>query len=335
MTKPRIVVVNDTDVNGYHFGCARVMSIIRNQLSIRGLDIVGSVAVSLNWQDANAKLVNSADILVINGEGTLHHGSRKGRWLLEAAQSVKGRGRSVALINALWQNNPADWGDLIRDVDILCCRDSRSVSAMVEATGRDVRFIGDLSMSQPVPQVPSTRSGVVIGDSVHANVTAALAKLATKSNEFELVPVTSSLKFLSPNLTGLRRKLRTAYATMKQKRFLAQNPSARFLANEDEYLSMVSKKSLSITGRFHAVCLAIATQTPFVAVTSNSWKIEALIEDIGLNTERMTTLTDLANTDLSEGRWDYSADELANIEACLTDWHSAANTLFDDIAALA
>lgn len=335
MADPRVVLLNDTDVDGYHFGCARVMSIIRGQLTDRGLRPSGSVAVSLNWQDAHADLVNSADLLVINGEGTLHHGSRKGRWLLEAAQETKARGGRVALINALWQDNPDDWAGLIADVDILACRDSRSRKAMAKQTGRsDIRLMGDLSMTRPVPVSGAKRKGVVFGDSLHASVTAQLAKIARDMPDAILVPVTSSLKFISPNLRGLRRSLRMTYARLKQHRYLVQNQKATFVAEETAYLDLLQTSSLSVTGRFHAACLALATRTPFVAIRSNSWKIEALLEDIGLSPTRLQPLDTLNAAFLSPDAWEFSHQESDAIETALRTWETEADRMFDDIASL-
>ncbi|SLN43159.1 glycosyltransferase family protein [Pseudooctadecabacter jejudonensis] len=331
----RVVLLNDTDVNGYHFGCARVMGVIRRQLADRGLAPIGSVPVSLNWQDAHADLVNSADLLVINGEGTLHHASRKGRWLLDAAKATKARGARVALINALWQDNPEDWAELIASVDILSVRDSRSAAAMARQTGRsDIRVMGDLSMCVPLGRAHTSRSGVLVGDSLHASVTARLAQVAGTMPEASLVPVTSSLKFISPHKRGLRRALRIWYAGLRQRQYLRQNPKAQFLPDEAAYVAHVQTKALSVTGRFHAACLAVATRTPFVAVRSNSWKIEALLEDVGLSADRLLSVDALTADRLTPDAWAFSTSEAQAIEAKLAEWAGAASQLFDDIAAL-
>lgn len=317
MRDPRVVLLNDTDVDGYHFGCARVMAVIRNQLAQRNIGPTGSVRVGMNWRDDNEDMVTHADLLVINGEGTLHHGSRKGRRLLEAAKVVKARGGKVALINALWQDNPDDWAGLVAKADILACRDTRSAAALSAETGRDVRCIGDLSMSQPIEIATAPRAGIIFGDSVHANVTARLATLAREKDNARLIPVTSSLKFVAPRLPGLRRVMRAAYARHSQRRYLAMNPTARFLPNEASYLSVLETKSLSVTGRFHAVCLAVATRTPFVAVKSNSWKIEALLDDIGLSQDRLQPLDALGSQLNQPAKWGFSPQEARNIDTRL------------------
>ena len=238
MTNPNVVLMNDTDVDGYHFGCATVMNVIRTQLNSRGVQVAGSVPVSVDWRTDHADLVNSADVLVINGEGTLHHGSTKGRWLLEAGQSVKARGGRVVLINTIWQGNPSDWADLVKDADLICCRDSKSAAAISNQIGRPVRMIGDLSMSRMPIATTRDRSGIVFGDSVHAAITTALAERAKTIQGAAIVPVTSSLKFVAPRLSGLRRKLRQAYANYRQRQYLARNPIAVFVNDENSLFAV-------------------------------------------------------------------------------------------------
>lgn len=335
VTNPRVLLLNDTDVDGRHFGCARVMTILREQLSQRGVVETGAVRVSLNWRDVCAPEVLAADLVVINGEGTLHHGSRKGRWLLEAAQEVKAKGGKIALINALWQENPSEWGQLIGGADILACRDSRSAAALSTATGRtDVRLMGDLSMTQRKPISTLARSGILFGDSLHANITNHLASLASKSPDSKIVPITKTLKLVSPHLSGIRRKARTIYAHAKQRRFLVKNPSAQFMTDEASYIAELQTKAVSVTGRFHAACLAVLTRTPFIAVRSNSWKIEALLNDVGLLQSRLHSLDTLTTDILDPERWQFNQTEVANIEKALIEWQGSADILFDDIAAL-
>jgi len=45
------------------------------------------------------------------------------------------------------------------------------------------------------------------------------------------------------------------------------------------YISWMRSLDLYITGRFHGVCLAIATGVPFLALPSNSHKIEGILND--------------------------------------------------------
>lgn len=336
MNKARhVLLLNDTDEGGTHFGCVRVMRTIRQELEFRGLGNLPSIKVGTDWRQDSAliAMIDAADLVVINGEGTLHHGKRRGRWLLEAGARVKAGGGRVALINALWQQNPVEWAALARDFDVLACRDTRSAQDLSTATGRDVICMGDLSMLLDWPGPALTRSGVMVGCSVHGSVTETLARFA-KAGGHDFVPVTTTLKPVPARFSGLRRWLKTQRTTWQNHRFRARYPSTRFVDDDSAFLTELSRHQLAVTGRFHAVCLAILSRTPFLAVSSNSWKIEALIHDIGLNPARLHPLDNLTQATLTERDWDYSDQERAAISESLARWRTEGNRLFDQIAAL-
>jgi hypothetical protein len=334
MTVP-VLLLNDTDEGQTHFGCMRVMRTIRHDLAQRGLVDLPSIKVGTDWRrdPALTALIDNTRLLVINGEGTLHHGKRRGKWLLEAGARVKANGGKVALINALWQQNPVDWGDLARGFDVLSCRDSRSADGLARQTGRQLGWMGDLSMRMDWTQHDGGREGITVGCSVHSKVTEALARHAAKIGA-EFMPMTTTIKAVPARLTGWRRRLRAVEYRWRDRRFTARYPGARFVRDDSEYIAAISQRSLLITGRFHAVCLAVLSRTPFVAVSSNSWKIEALIADIGLDPARSITL-DRVDALTTEGRdWAYSAQELAAIDARLAQWRAEGDRLFDQIAGL-
>lgn len=332
---PRVLLLNDTDEGSTHFGCIRVMRTIREELSQRGLTDLPSIKVGTDWRRDPAVIVqiDMADLVVINGEGTLHHGKRRGRWLLEAGARVKAGGGRVALINALWQQNPPDWAEMARDFDILACRDSRSMKDLAAATGREVTFLGDLSMLHPWQDPGVTRSGVMVGCSVHGTVTEALARFAEEGGH-DLVPVTTVIKAVPARLTGWRRWLRAHRSDWQNRRFIARHPTTQHVTDDAAYLMQLSRHSLVVTGRFHSVCLAILSGTPFLAISSNSWKIEALISDIGLDPARIRPLAELSQATLAERDWSYSAAEKAAIAARLQRWRIEGRGLFDRVAAL-
>ncbi|MBN8630308.1 MAG: polysaccharide pyruvyl transferase family protein [Rhodobacterales bacterium] len=332
---PRVLLVNDTDEGATHFGCMRVMRTIRAELARRGMPDLPSIKVGTDWRrDAGLTArIDAADVVVINGEGTLHHGKRRGRWLLEAGARVKARGGRVALINALWQDNPGDWADLAGGFDILACRDGHSAGDLAKATGREVTCLGDLSMFLPWDVTSAARSGVMVGCSVHGEVTEALARFARQGGH-DFVPVTTEIKSMPARLTGWRRWLRARSTAWRNHRFQARFPETRFLSDDLGFLTELSRHKLAVTGRFHAVCLAVLSGTPFIAVSSNSWKIEALIKDIGLDPDRLRALSGLTQATLAERDWDYSDTERAAIDASLSRWRETGAVLFDRIAAL-
>lgn len=337
MTDPKIVLLNDTDIGGQHFGCQRVMATIRENLSARGANVIGSVNVGMPWHKMPAAkaLIAQADIVVINGEGTLHHGKKRGRWLLDAGAFAQSKGSKVALINALWQENPAEWAQIANSFDYISCRDSRSAAALAKAIGRDVTWFGDLSMCSGVIESNQPRDGVVFGCSVHNDVSRYLADLSHKmSDAVDILPITSQLKFMAPHLSGLRKTLRQLGIGFKHRRFLRAHPNAYFVSDEHAYVQRLLRAELSVTGRFHAVCLAVVTQTPFICVTSNSWKIEALMADIGMATDRILTRDQLTVERIVDGDWAFTQQEKALMSMAVTKWTDDARVMFDTVAAL-
>lgn len=331
----KVLLLNDTDQGGMHFGCARVMRTIRQELARRGMAVLPSIKVGTNWQRDQelVGMIDEADLVVINGEGTLHHGKRRGRWLLEAGARVKARGGRVALINALWQENPHDWADLAQEFDILAFRDSRSAHDVAAATRRQVLCQGDLSMLHTWRDTGSPRTGVMIGCSVHGSVTEHLARFA-KEGSHDFVPLTISIKAAAARTPGWRHRLGEWRANRQNLNFLARFPRTRLVTDDDSYLAQLSEHSLLVSGRFHAVCLALLSGTPFLAVSSNSWKIETLIKDIGLDPTRLRPIKSLTQATLTTRDWSYSAAERAAIAERLGQWRAKGAALFDQIAAL-
>ena len=106
MPAKKIVLMNHTDMQGHHFGCARVMRIIEQELEARGGEIIGRLDGKQNWQTTPEALavLTRADKIVINGEGTLHGGRKKAGWLIDIAEHPVAVGKSLSLINTIYQN---------------------------------------------------------------------------------------------------------------------------------------------------------------------------------------------------------------------------------------
>ena len=89
----KIVILNDT--SGYHFGCELVMQTYVEQFRRVGIEVVNTFPVGTKVFD----IPESVDLVVVNGEGSLHHGGH------EQLVQIAERYPSV-LINSVWQQNP-------------------------------------------------------------------------------------------------------------------------------------------------------------------------------------------------------------------------------------
>lgn len=335
----KAVILNDSNPDGVHFGCMRVMSAIRSSLTLRGVEMLASIPHATDWRSDPKLLsqVERANLIIINGEGTFHHGSRKARWLLDAVEVAERSGGSTALINALWQENPDEFGALAARLDYIFCRDSRSAEALGKAIGRPVDWFGDLSLYATLgAPIPIRTSTILLGDSVHSTITRQIAALARplmdSGKTVRIVPVVSQLRQISPALKGLRRALRGTYIKLRQRRFVRRFPETHFAGSDTEYLAELQSCALSITGRFHAACLAILTETPFIAISSNSWKVEALIKDVGLSTDRVVPIESLDMPLIGNRDWSFTSLEITRIREFLAATRTSADAMWDTLA---
>src|SRR5262245_12462177 len=123
----RVVLLNDTSIHNHH-GCRRVIGTIRGCLASRGLEVIDSAPAAAPWDGAPSLLRNMrrADLILINGEGTLHHGAGLGARLLSVVDHPARCGTPVALINTIYQENPPEWGRWLSKMSLVAARDRRS-----------------------------------------------------------------------------------------------------------------------------------------------------------------------------------------------------------------
>ena len=304
MTNPRgtIVVLNDTAAIA-HYGCKVVMKRVVETLVGHGYE-VKTVSVYSTWK-VHKRLIECSAGVIVNGEGTIHHSATRGRTLVEVAPFCRDKGIPVFLINSVWQDNS---DEVARQADAFLLnyvRESRSQRQM-DAQGLKATTVPDLTLGWDYrPQKPApTRSGHVYTDAVGMPVTDLLYRLHREDAGSRYLTMTpprghrgdypeADFERLRPPLDDtigetLRLKLIRAYKLLFLVRGKLKN-AARQLRGDlemlplDQFMGSLESSELVITGRFHGVCLCILTGTPFLAITSNSHKVEGMLEDAGLS----------------------------------------------------
>jgi len=333
---PKVVILNDTSRRGHH-GCNRVMRLLRAGLQRHGLHVVATSHARNNWPSDASFLapLSSADLVVINGEGTLHHGKPAGRLLLDVVDHARKSGCPVALINAVYQSNPDSWGQALADCALLSARDAQSAAEMQRASGgASARVVPDLSMSGGAVAFTGARSELVVGDAVRLDARRRLARLALRMEADRYLPIKTSLSpiFRAPLVGRLATwGLFNAYNAV----FAVKQPETILAQSEQAYISALGRANMHVTGRYHAVCFSVMTGTPFLAIGSNTWKIQALLDDIEIGRARL--LPTQAIDDIRPGALNrpLSAGELEKLKTYLDGAVKSAEQLFADLAALA
>jgi hypothetical protein len=124
----RAIVFNDT--SRFHHGCAAVVRQLHAELAAAGIEIVESVYGN-TWRLTRSlpiwreESMAASDLIVINGEGTMHDDAPLAVFYLETI--VAGRGaRKVALVNSLWQRMSPRLAALAREADLVVLREPAS-----------------------------------------------------------------------------------------------------------------------------------------------------------------------------------------------------------------
>ncbi|WP_204114831.1 polysaccharide pyruvyl transferase family protein [Shimia biformata] len=329
----KLVLMNDTSTR-YHHGCARVMRLLRQGLEARGAEILYSSPARHEWarDDAFLRALDQATGVVINGEGTLHHGADHGARLLSVADHPLAKGKKLCLVNALFDQNPESWRAQLEKFALVSARDSDSAAQLSNLLNRSVGWVPDLSLSAPSEAPQVARHGVILGDSVRLSQRQALAKSAHRFEDLTFVP-TKTLRAPVWRAPLLAPILKTVLYWGYNAHFTLTPPRFEMPMTEQDYLARIAGTGLHVTGRFHAVCLSLLAETPFLAVTSTSGKIEKLLRDLGLDTHRIVTGDALQAIDPTPGANAFTSEETARLRVALADAQDRAAALLDEVVA--
>jgi Polysaccharide pyruvyl transferase len=93
----KVFLVNDTSMWNNHFGCRLIGQTYRELFSRFDLDLIG--ACSKHLEEKHLKIMEKADLIIVNGEGSIRFG--RNQHLVDLAGKFP-----CVLLNAVWQDNP-------------------------------------------------------------------------------------------------------------------------------------------------------------------------------------------------------------------------------------
>jgi hypothetical protein len=204
-----------------------------------------ALSVEAFWQSDLPEKLAGLDAVIVNGEGTIHHGA--GLHLLAILAGAQEMGLPTFLVNAVFQECEQDLETLKKLTDFTV-RDAAS-SDYLKKLGVPHRVVLDSILEAAFETTPAHdfRDKVVITDwhcVRNHDVGAALQALQQElGSEAIYYPLESPER---------EKDWRHAVADLAQAR-------------------------LVVTGRHHGVCLAGMAGVPFVALGSNTWKVEGML----------------------------------------------------------
>jgi hypothetical protein len=331
----KAVLLNDAR-NDRHHGCTTVVESITRLCRENGIELIATAPAHHDWR-ANPSIcraVEAADLIVVNGEGTIHHDRPAGEWLLAAGQHARRLGKKAAIINMTWNANGARYTELASHFDLISVRESQSAEELV-AGGIFPRIVPDLALFHQ-PPVGLPRDGTGYTDCV---VGPTALTLYRQMAALRAQPISLLYGRRSPRdfIISLRRFLpgRTAFAPNAAAAALrgAVTDWRSQLPDRDAFLNWVARRRLIVTGRFHMLIFALAARTPVLTVRSNTHKIESTLADVGLASWRCIDACAIDPVVAERAsRWDEG--EKRSLEAFIADGRQKMRQLFIDIRAL-
>jgi polysaccharide pyruvyl transferase WcaK-like protein len=224
----------------------------------------------------------------------------------------------------------------VKHFTLVSVRDSGSAGELREV-GMDCRIVPDLSLYTPAGE-PGTARGSDVGfvDSVDRFTALDIDRLCMERGGHTL-----SIFYLEQGVSGYLGFIRqgVAKSDLRSPATLAQLVRMRHriyrgsTEDTEAFLHQLSGLRLLVSGRFHACTLALLVDTPFVALTSNTRKIESLIRDAGL--EKWRCAADVASIDIDAAvRQGWSAAERESIADYVASSRDSAERLFREMRAL-
>lgn len=259
-TSPRgprtAVLLNNTAAHhGYgHFGTNTVNTVILLELQNRG---VSTIAYANNLRGVAAvcdRLPALPDLIVLNGEGTLHDNHERAIGLMLAAAHFNSLGVPCALINSMWDRNTALMGSYLEYFQYIAVRDSLSKLSMSKFTAEDINVVPDISLANIAQVNPAEGAALPIG-----------------------VVDTSDDKD-SKNLGLFAQALGAPFYLMD----MTRRGGDAFKIGKMAHVDSIADCASWITGRYHFALAALSAARPFLAVRTRVSKMQGMMQDARL-----------------------------------------------------
>lgn len=309
----KIALFNDTSVSG-HFGCDAVLASIRTLANKFGGEIIYSHPLGMAWENDRAALnaIQTADVVLVNAEGSIHHSSRRAVSLAALGPHCRANDTPCYLINGTLQGNGADVVRSLGEFSGIWVRESRS-QAELQRFGLDAQRCPDLSLYHEFSRCEPNAGANLVIDSV----------LLVETKRLFLTAVQTGSRFVT------MKKVKGFCVEYKGASWLpgdlgwklARRVPLKDVSSYAQFAGLIRSHESVITGRFHGFCMALLVRAPMAVVRSNTWKTEAMVEDIGLSRERVRDM-DFDQVPA------FSEEEVERVESYLRDARARMEALF-------
>jgi polysaccharide pyruvyl transferase WcaK-like protein len=184
----------------------------------------------------------ACDAVVVNGEGSIHHDSPRANFLMMVLATAQAAGKRTALVNALYQQDRLSTQDVLARLDFMSVREVRSAAHARRHGGCPWVLLDSAADRRQLREASPLRR------------VSGIVKGATHPK--------------APSATWLDN--------------VAADKVDVTVGSLDEIVATLRQADVYVTGQHHGIYAAALAGIPFVALVSNSHKVEGLIEWSGL-----------------------------------------------------
>ena len=336
MTK--VLLINDTS-SELHHGCNLVTEVIKENLHKRNIKKIKSILSGKRLRsDKNIlKKLKDFQLILVNGEGTLNNSQKRAKNLiLDVIYLKKILNIPVILINATIYKNNTFIMENMKLFDLIfvrCSLDQKELKKVniFSTIVPDLTFYKEFKLEK----IKKSNKFLSLTDCYKDKISEKIL-IFSKNNNINFLPIRTDSKAILPfnfNFYNfLKYKIKNFlikiisifYLDFKYKYKVQLHYTNKLI----DYLQKVKNSHFLICGRFHAVCFALKTLTPFYVLNStiNSHKYIGLAKDIGIE-KRMVNLNDLKKKKLIF----YSKKEIKLINAYVLNAKYKIENMFEEI----
>ncbi len=330
------VILNDTSYESHH-GCETVVKNIIDLLNKNGIKTIDTNSVGLNWLENKSFLdsMSKSDIVIVNGEGTLHHAQPRAKELVTVGKYVKNKlNIPVVLINTTYQENGDEVAEYMKYFDLIFVRETLSKNDLEQYDIKS-EVVPDMTFYTKYNLVnKKVNSNIGITDSVYIELSEKLYNNSLKK-QYKYLPALTNPKFRDNSIKNILRYAK--YNIYKNIKFILQRFGYQFnhqsirmfhyINGYENYIQQIANLKFLVVGRYHSLCFSLKALTPFVAIKSNSHKIEGLLEDIGIGNNRLIGEKVLEKIEIDE----FSSEELMKIKKYIETAPLKIENMFKEI----
>jgi len=230
-----ILILNDT--SKYHNGSKHVMKFLTN--SFEGHNIVCAKKIKEHE-------LKNFEIVIINGEGTMHDNAKKANTLVNLAYYAKHKlGIKTMLVNSVWQRNDENLTKKLIDFDYIGVREVLSKNELALLNNKFIEVHLDLSYYIDVPYKKYPTTEIVAGNFYTDKSSKNGSRMIVNIGE------DSTIDIFNEEWNTVVNKLRHA--------------------------------KLLVTGRHHEMYAACKARCPFIVLEGNTHKNSGLHKTFGVD----------------------------------------------------